>query len=150
MPKLTLLEEFDIAVRVVARDADTTQTSRELAERFYDEERDLVETFDREWKVEKLANLIGKERAKLRRAENPQLRLGFKAIRRKIVLESGRELREGDATLWTLRLWKRQLGKEDHPLVAEIERRIAFMEPWSAKKRGITFAKACKLEADGN
>lgn len=147
MPKLKPAEEFDVAVKAVAKDAIDGATSRELAEQFYAEQPDLVNQFDREWKLEKLTFLIAKERAAIRRARDPQRLLGFKLYRRKIVLDSGREFREGDATLKALRLWRKQLGKEKHPLLPEIEKRIEFMEPWSKKKRGITFTEATEQEA---
>ena len=147
MPKLKPAEQFQIAVKQVAKDALDGTTSRELAERFYAEEPALVNQFDREWKIEKLAFLIAKERAVLRNARNPQRLLGFRRIRHKFTLSDGREIDDRTATLWSYRQIKSQLSKEPHPLKLEIEKRIEFMEPWSRKKRGITFTEATEREA---
>ncbi len=147
MPKLTVLEEFDIAIKEQARIAPRGTTSRQLAEDFYDGEPQFMEVFDREWKVEKLASLFMKERAKIRAALNPRRRLGFKLIRQKFKLSTGKEWTDRKSTLKDNRFLLKHLATVDHPLVPEIKRRIEFQQRWSKEKHGVTFDQACKLEA---
>lgn len=147
MQKLSVLEEFDVAIKAVARDAHDSVTSRQLAEEFDQAEAALVRHLEREWRLEKLTSIIARHRAEIRRARNPQRILGFRVIRKRITLQSGKKVREGEMTLNALRFWREKVATEDHPTTVEIDKRIAFMLPWSKSNPGISFEKACELEA---
>lgn len=147
MPKLTVLEEFDTAIKSAVKSALPGTTSRQLAEEFFEDQPEMLATFDRDWKVEKLTNVFTKERAKIRQLANPRRRLGFKLIRQKFTLGPDKEWSDRKATLWDSRLLLKHLATQDHPLVPEIKRRIDFQRQWSKDNRGVTFDEACELEA---
>jgi hypothetical protein len=134
LAKLTIAEEFEVAIRSTAATADQTISSRQIAETFYQDEPDFIHTFQREWVIEKLASLIAARRAKIRRERDPQVRLGFKHLRQRVELPSGKIFRPDGASLWLYQLWRKQLTNTAHPLCAEIDRRIAFHEAMGKKE----------------
>lgn len=145
MPRLTMLEEFDVAIKATAKTAIRGGTSRQLAERFFEDEPKMMAAFDREWKIEKLTSLISRERGKIAQSKNVRRQLGFGTVGR-IVLRSGQPYRDSSATLWVLQQLKKQLGATKHPALDEVNRRIEFLKPYAEGKRGITFRQACQLE----
>jgi hypothetical protein len=140
MPKLTVFEELSIAIRAAAVERGS---SRELAERFYENEPDFVRQFQREWAIGTLRLMIAKERGKARKKSVRQ-RLGFGTVG-KVILRSGEPYRDATATLWTLQQLRKQLGATDHPALAEVVKRIEFLTPYAHAERGITFPRACQL-----
>jgi hypothetical protein len=145
--RLNSLEEFKIAISHAARDAGEKESSREVAERFYEDQSETLVQFDKEWKVEKLATLIAKERAAIRRAANVQLSLGFRPLPGRFVRPSGVVVSEKEATLRTFLLWRRKLVKQPRPDLTEIDKRIAVMRPYSQLERGITWGTVVEKEA---
>jgi hypothetical protein len=149
MPKLTIAEEFDIALKLAAKDAGSVP-SRQAAEDFYGSERKLVEAFAKEWVIEKLAALIRLRRAKERREQDRQFSLvGFTPPRR-FTLKNGKELLWGDATLRALKqgrsvVWQQHRDYK-HPAVQRFDKAIAFMEKHASEERAITWDEAVAKE----
>lgn len=141
MPKLTALQELQAAIRTAAKEAEPRVPSRRIAEAFYAENRQLIASTADQWIVEKLASLIGKHRAKLRRDANEQLvfedRLGFKRLPRRIETEPGVKVRREDATIGVFRKLVTQLRQQENPAVDEANNAIALMSKYTAKELSI-------------
>jgi hypothetical protein len=96
MPRLTIAEELESAIRVAAKEAGNFP-SRQIAVELYRSDRKLMEAFAEEWGIEKLTGLIRFRRSKDRREENPQLfLLGFKPPP-KVNLKNGKQTDWGNA-----------------------------------------------------
>jgi hypothetical protein len=149
--KLTALEELDVALRNAARDAQPDETSRQIAEQFCESERRLIEAFRAEWVIEKVAVLIGKHRAKVRRESQPQLvfegLLGFRRLPRTIEIEPGKKVRRGDATIGVFRTLVSQLRDRESPALKEANQAIALMAQYTPTEPRITWAEVAEREA---
>jgi hypothetical protein len=152
MAKLSVAEEFDIAVKSAAREADPKTTSRQAAEEFYRVQPELVEPFREAWIVERLAGLIGKHRARIKRESNEQLvfegLLGFGHLPKKLELRSGEALLRGEATMGAFRQHRALLWKRGHPGIAEMDKAITLMEKYAKIETDITWAEVVKREAE--
>ena len=146
MRKLSVLEELASAIRTAAGEADPAAPSRELATEFYESHPDLIADFQRIWVEEKITFLIARQRAAKARERDPQRVLGFHRMPA-IRLASGKRIREREATLAALKLWRRRIGSITEPAREEIDKRIAFLEPYAKRDRGITLGQALALEA---
>ena len=149
MAKLTVAEEFDVALKLAARDADSKTPSRLVAEDFYRSEPRLVEQFSRDWIIEKLTSLIGRQRTALRRANDPQMSLGF-VVPKTIVVGEGERIAFGDATLRKLRLYRAKLWNEkrsDKPkAIQNLDQAIALLKRYASTEKGITYSEAVARE----
>ncbi len=150
MAKLTVVEEFDVAIKLAAKEAEKAP-SRQVAETFYDSEPKFIEYFSKEWIVEKLAALVRKHRFKIQLDEDPQMMLlGFKPPRR-IVLKTGEKISFGDATLRKIRQYRALLWKSNRdrksPALEKIDKVIMLMQKYATKDHGITFTEAVAREA---
>ena len=152
MPKLTVLEELDIAIKLAAKDAEPGVTSRIVAAEFYTDNMEMVAPFIREWVISKLASLIGKHRARTKRQANPQLTfesmLGFKNMPAKIELESGESVPRADATIRPWRKFARSLTKQPNRARVQALRVVELMAPYAATEKGITWGEVAKREAE--
>jgi hypothetical protein len=152
MPKLTQLEELDMAIKLAARDAEPGVISTRIADEFYDTNRELIEPFIRQWVVSKLASLIGKHRARTRRERNPQLvfesMLGFKNLPTRIEVSPGETIPRADAKIQPWRQLARTLTKQPNPAREEALRVVAIMAPYTEKERNITWGEVLKREAE--
>lgn len=152
MTKLTAAEQFDIAIKSAASDAETKATSREIAEEFYREQPELVEHFRDAWICEKLAVLIAKHRLALRRASNQQLQfeglLGFKSLPQKVVLKSGEKMRREEATIRFFREHRAMLWKKKSPGLEQADKAIALMEKYTKREPDITWGEVVRREAE--
>jgi hypothetical protein len=150
MPELNLLEDLASAIALVSRETPV-ESSREVAEKFYEDEPELVKHFAREWIIETLASLIRRRRLKTQLEEDPQMVLGFKPPS-EIVWREDEKVSFDDATLWKLRLHRTLISKahkdHKHPAVVKIEKAIELMEPYAHEHHGITWSEVVKLEAE--
>ena len=151
MPRLTTFEQFDIAIKSAARDADSDATNAEVAEEFYRDNLELLEPFVRQWVVEKLAGLIRKHRVKARRAANPQLvfeeMLGFKHLPATIETADGRRVKRADATIGIFRQLVSQLRDRESAGLHEANEAIALMAAYTAAEPRITWKRVLEREA---
>lgn len=152
MPRrLTALEELRAAIRTTARECDPKQTSSEAASQFYADNRELIASVADQWIIEKLAALIGKQRAKARRENNPQLvlegMLGFTHLPATIEVEPGTRVRREEATIQVFRKLVRNLKNRSTPAVEEAERAIALMSKYTPQNRRITWKQVLEKEA---
>ena len=149
MPELNLLEDLASAIALVARETPI-EPSRKVAEKFYEDEPELVQHFAREWIVATLAALIRRRRLKTQLEEDPQMVLGFKPPG-EIVWKKDAKVTFDDATLRKLRLHRKLLSKahkgHKHPAVVKIDKAIELMEPYSHEHHGITWREVAQLEA---
>jgi hypothetical protein len=152
MAKLTQLEELDIAIKLTARDAEQGVTSSQLAVEFYDANREMIEPFIRQWVVSKLANLIGKHRARAKREANPQLTfesmLGFKHLPTRVEVVPGETVARADSKIQPWRRLARSLTRMPNPAREEALRVVAIMTPYTEKERNITWGEVLKREAE--
>jgi hypothetical protein len=153
MPKLTQLQELDLAIKFAAQEADPKVTSFQVAEEFYESQRELIDPFTPQWVVEKLSDLIRKYRWKARRENDRQLvleeLLGFKHLPRKIEVAPGEIVLRSDATIEVFRKLATQLRKRKGPLLEEVEGVIALMERYTKRGgRTITWAEVREKEAE--
>jgi len=151
MPKLSALEELQMALDLAAREMPHLP-SREVAAKFYEDERHLFEANEKTWVIEKLAHLIASRRLKIRLSEDPQMLLGFKPASA-LVLPHGEKVAMDEATLHTMQQSRRLLWKKHrdhkHPAVAKLDKQIALMQEYASKKNpGITWAEVVKREAE--
>jgi hypothetical protein len=151
MAKLSVAEEFDVAIKAASRDADPKASSRQVAEEFIESEVDLIVAFRDEWVLEKLTLLIGKYRAKMRRESNQQMKweemLGFGRLPKKIRRKSGEMVDSAESTIGPHREYRKFLRKQGHPALEETDRRIKLMSKYSRKERRITWAEVVEREA---
>src|SRR5437879_3875669 len=135
MPRLTVAEELDVAIKGAARDADPKTPSVQVAETFYTDNRELVSSFADRWMIEKLAMLIGKDRAKARRENNPQLviegTLGIKRLPKKIEIKPGEKIARGQATIGAFRKLASELRQQEHPALPAANAAIALMSKYT-------------------
>jgi hypothetical protein len=141
MPKFTVYEELEIAIKAAATERGT---SWDLADRFYRQEPEFVRQFQEQWGIAAIRAMIVRERGKTRK-KSARAQLGFGTVGKIVLRSSGEPYRDGQATLWQLQQLRKQLGATDHPALAEVVKRIEFMTPYAHAERGITFARACKL-----
>jgi hypothetical protein len=146
MAKLTLAEELDAAIRMAAREADSSFSNWQIAEKLYDSQPELMAQFTRDWVIEKLASLLRGHRAAERKASDPQLTLGF-ALPRSIVLKDGNKVPAEDATLGKLTQYRAQIRKRRPRLLESIDKAIVVMRKYARKKRGITWGEVVTLES---
>jgi len=139
-----------VALRNAARDADSKTGSRQVAEQLYRDERTLFESFIDQWVIEKLASIIGKHRARMRREANEQLMfeesLGFKRLPRTIEVAPGERIARANATIGVFRRLAVQLRNTESPALAEANRAIELMSKYTAGHPRITWAKVLKEE----
>ena len=151
MAQLTVLEEFQSAIRAAAQEAEPKATSRAVATKFFEDYPDLVRQFRDDWILEKLASLIAKHRLKSRREQDLQYQLGFGHMPRKIELRSGKVIARDDATISGLLQLAVHLRARKHPALMEVENAIIVMAKYTGKGRGkkqrITWAEVIELEA---
>lgn len=152
MPRLTSLEELDVAIGLAATDADSSIQSLTIAREFYSEYRELVAQFSDQWIIEKLATLIAKHRTKARRESNQQLvfevSLGFKRLPKKIELKPGESVPRSQATVTAFRKLAAKLRKEESPALVETLHAIELMQPYTkGGARDITWGEVIELEA---
>lgn len=151
MPKLTPLQELDAAIRAAATDAEPRDPSRQIAEVFYEEHRELIASVADEWVLEKLTLLIGKHRARMRREANEQLvfeeRLGFKRLPRRIETEPGQKVRREDATIGVFRKLASQLRQQHNPALDQANNAIALMSKYTVEEPHITWGEVVRREA---
>jgi hypothetical protein len=153
MPKLQHYAELDRGLRIAAENAPSDVPTTRLAEQFYEANRDIVGPMVDGWIVEKLAALIGKHRAKVRRAESQQLvfeeMLGFTHLPSKITLKSGEKVKRAEATRGQLRQERSRRVKDHGPVVQELDSAIELMGKYSRsrKHRKITWAEVLEKEA---
>jgi hypothetical protein len=151
MPKLSAAEQLDIAIMNAARDADPSMPTFRVAEEFYGSNRQLIQPFTDPWVIAKLAMLIGKDRAKVRRENNPQLVfediLGLKRLPKKLKLKSGKDVRRGESTIEGFRRWAVELRKQDHPALEYALRAIEMMASYTPTEPHITWAEVLEREA---
>mgnify|MGYP001591235874 CR=1 FL=1 len=152
MPKLNALEQLDIALKATARDALQGQTSRELAEQFYDSERDLVVPVIRDWMIARLANIIGRQRKRAAREADQQLTLelalGFRGFPKRFKSESGKVIRKEEATINVFRELARRLREKDSPELQDANHAIDLMAKYTPEHPRITWAEVVKREAE--
>ena len=152
MPKLTPLEELDVAIRLAATDADLSIRSLEIARDFYASNRELVAHVADEWIVEKLTALIRKHRAKARRDGDAQLVLegvlGFARLPKKLKDRAGRTVIRAEATTPFFRKLVADLRKTKSPALDEAERALELMQSYS-DERGVrtTWGEVVEREA---
>lgn len=150
--KLTVLEELDIAIKLAARDAEPGIRSNRIADEFYDSNRDLLVPFIRQWVVSKLASLIGKHRATVKRENNPQLAfegmLGFKNLPATIEVAPGETVPRADSKIQAWRKLARSLTKKPNPARDQALKVVEIMAPHSKRKKNITWGEVAKLEAE--
>jgi hypothetical protein len=155
MPKLTQLEELDIALKLVAQDAEPGTASAQLAADFCQENRELIEPFLIEWAIEKVTALIAKYRRTKRhgatRPADPQLvfeeMLGFKHLPAKVPGPSGNSIPRLKATVGAFRRLVNQRRKIADPILQDALRAIDLMEPYVAESQRITWREVLKKEA---
>jgi hypothetical protein len=133
MPKLTVFDELQSAIRTAAQEADPKATSRAVATKF-------VEDY-----------VIAKYRLKTRREQDLQYQLGFGHMPRRIELRSGKVITRHAATISGLRQLAVQLRARKHPALEEVEKAIVVMAKYTGrgkgKKQRITWAEVIELEA---
>lgn len=154
MPKLTQLEELDIALKSVAKDAERGTASAQLAADFCRENAELIEPFLIEWAVEKVTALIAKYRRSKRhgygRVTDPQLvfeqMIGFKYLPAKVPGTNG-NIPRLKATVGAFRRLVNQRRKISDPILQDALRAIDLMEPYVAESQRITWREVLKREA---
>lgn len=153
MAKLTPLEELDVAIRLAATDADSSTRSREVAREFYESNRELIAEAADEWIIEKLAVLIARHRAKVRRENDRQLvlegTLGFARLPKRMKDRAGRSVFRSDATTPFFRKLVADLRKAKSPALEEAERALGLIQAYS-KQRGVrtTWSEVLEREAE--
>jgi hypothetical protein len=153
MPKLSLAERLDVAIKEAAANADLLKiSSRQAAAEFHRDQPGLVDPFVKDWIVEKLASIIGGHRTKARRAANPQLAfeeaLGFKHLPAKIEMKDGKKIARADATMGALRILASHLGQKETPAQKEVQQAIILMSQYTADNQRITWGEVVKREAE--
>lgn len=136
---------------MAAEDAPPGTPTAQLAAEFYEANRKLVEPLIREWTIQKLASLIGKQRAKIRRSSSQQLvfegMLGFKHLPATIATASGESVPRGEATIGVYRKLEARLRRTTTPALEEVQRAIKLMEPHVAENQRVTWAEVLEREA---
>lgn len=158
MPKLDQLEQLDVSLKTAAKEAEPKTPSYQIAEDFYESHRKLIEPLIDQWVIEKLAGLIGRHRAKARRATNRllvfQSKLGFPHIPRTVEIRPGETIPTGEATRKPFRKLKAQIRRAKirllEPALEEIDRADALFARYTKKKETehITWAEIVEKEAD--
>jgi len=151
MPKLTHLEEVKAALKTAAREVGPRTTSRAAAAKLLADDPEVFRPVEKDWILEKAANVIAKYRLERRREKDPQYRLGFGHMPRRIKLRSGDVVRRADATIADLRQLATQLRRSRHPALDEVEKAITLMAKYTARgegqKHGISWSEVLDLEA---
>lgn len=153
MTKLSIAEELDVAIKSAARDAESSETSLQVAQQFYDSQRSTIDPFIADWVIQKLAGLIAKHRLKIRQDANAQLGfelvLGLKMPRRLPPAEKrGKRMLIEDASINKLREYATELRKRKSPALAQVENAIELMQKYTRKKKRITWGEVARLEAE--
>lgn len=152
MPRLSVEEQLDSAIRNAARDAELRTPSFQVAQELYAENRDLIRSFADAWVIAKLAALIGKHRAKIRREAVPQLvfedMLGLKRLPKKLKLKSGDVVPRGQSTIEGFRSWVVALRKERKPELEYGLKAIEMMAAYTPTEPHITWAEVLEREAE--
>lgn len=146
MAKLTIAESLDVAIKESARNADTGLSARQIAEQFYEEEREIVAEFAREWIIEKIQSLIRKRRARALSKDNSQYRLGFTL---QTVLANGARLPLAEATIGQLRDYRLTISKRKPRMLAQVDKAITLMAKYASRQPGIKFSEVVQRELKG-
>lgn len=154
MPKLTVQEELDVALRSAAAGADSGSSSWQIAERFWDSDHDLLEPFIADWVMEKIALLIRKHRRFIKREQQPQLvlfeaeerSLGIGRIPKRLQRDKKKIIRQ-DAQLKDLEKLAAELAKRKLPALEDVRKSIALMRRHTRSHPRITWAEVVHLEA---
>jgi hypothetical protein len=148
MPKLTQLEELDIAIRMAAAEAVSEASNIELAGEFYQSHRELIEPFLKQWALDKLANLIGKHRLETKRASDSQLvfegMLGFKHLPRRIEVKPGKSVPRAAAKIGAFR----KLARQKSPAQLAARTIVELMIPYAKKNSNVTYGEVLRKEAE--
>ena len=151
MPKVTDLEELEIAIRLTAEDADPRTPSIQLAREFYGEHRELVAGVADQWITEKLAKLIQQRRLIARREANQQLviegMLGFTRLPKRIEVRPGELVPRAQATSAVFRKLVAQLRKEKSPALLEAINALELIQRYSKDGQHPTWAEVIEKEA---
>jgi hypothetical protein len=151
MAKLSAAEQLDAAIRNAARAADSGTSSLEVAKEFYAEQRELLEPFIPDWVIQRLAQLIGKHRAKERRANTPLLlfedAVGIKRLPRRFEVKPGERIRREDATIRAMEKLVAQLRKQESPALTDALSAVALMSKYTVKEPHITWGEVVEREA---
>jgi hypothetical protein len=149
MTKFSALEELQSAIRMAVDEADSKQTSRQIAAKFYGDHGELIRPFEVAWVQEKLASLLSNYRLGQRRAKDVQYQLGFRHMPKRIVMPSGKSVRRDQATIGVLEELAKQLRATKHRGLAEVENAIALMAKYRGKpdSKFITWAEVVEREA---
>lgn len=158
MPKLSQLEQLDVALKDAAKLAGPKVSSAKVAEDFFRSHGELIEPFIDQWVLEKLAALIRYDRIKGRRQKDRQLvfqrNLGFAHIPRKIEVRPGETIPTGEATSKVFRKLKAQMRREKirslEPALEELDRANALFARYTKNKKTehITWAELIEKEAE--
>ncbi len=148
MPKLTQLEELDVAIKMAAADADRAASNVEVATEFYESHGELIEHLVKQWTIDRLAILIGKHRRQTKRASNAQLVfeevLGLKHLPGRLEVKPGKTVPRAAAKIGAFR----KLAKQKSPAQVEARRIVALMAPYTKKNSNITYGEVLKKEAE--
>lgn len=151
MPKLSAAARLDAAIKNAAETAVPGITSLQLAEQFYADEEALLEPFIRPWVIQRLAQLIGKHRATVRRESQPQLMfeesLGFRRLPKRIEVEPGKKIPRAEATIGVFRQLASRLREKESPALEAANRAIELMAKYTASEPRITWGVVVEREA---
>ena len=152
MLKLSTYEELDLAITSAVDAAQPDETSRQIAEQFCEHRASLIAHFRSEWDIEKIAGLLRKKRAKIRRENDAQLKLegmlGFERLPARIALKSGEKVARRDAHIGQLREQRALLYNAPVRAIEELDRAIELMEKYTRREPKITWAEVVQREAE--
>lgn len=140
-------QALEIAVESALLLAAPATSIRDLAERIYQGEPRLMESFQRRWMVDHLVWLI-RRRSKLVKPEN-QLRLpGFEKLPRRLTTQDGKRPRLGGATLPQLMDYRRYLVNRRDPRVKQLDALIELMKRHAPRSPTMTVSEVMAAEQE--
>jgi hypothetical protein len=136
----TLKQAMETAMETVLMAAEPGVSIDQLAERMYDSNPALIEEIKRPLAIERFRWMINRQRQHIP-SKDQLLFPGFPTLPLRVTLKNGKWLFLMRANLEQLKQYRQVLLKRKGTRLKVVERLIAVMEPYAAKRANISVAE---------
>lgn len=141
----SLKQELESLLETTLMSAEPGVSIDQIAERMYDSAPDLMEQIKRPLAIERFRWMINRQRQHIP-SKDQLLFPGFPTLPRRVTLKNGKWLFLMQSNLEQLKQFRQILLKRKGTRLKVVERLIAVMEPYAAKRTNITVSEVGAAE----